>query len=67
MALLVCRNNIMGAVSEMKKQIGCSDEHDTLIRSYLADRLIHDEDSFIENGKTIRVCIWWDSNQFPKV
>ncbi|WP_373840062.1 hypothetical protein [Methanospirillum sp.] len=51
----------------MKKQIGCSDEHDTLIRSYLADRLIHDEDSFIENGKTIRVCIWWDSNQFPKV
>lgn len=59
--------SIEQAVSEMKKQIGCSDEHDTLIRSYLADRLIIDGDSFIENGKTIRVCIWWDSNQFPKV
>lgn len=55
------------AVSEMRKQIGCSEECDPLIRSYIADKISTDGNSVMENGDTIRVCLWWDTKQFPKV
>ncbi|WP_324331479.1 class I SAM-dependent methyltransferase [Methanospirillum sp.] len=55
------------AVSEMRRQIGCSDNYEPLIREYLADKITIDEHAVIENGMTTRVCIWWDTNQFPKL
>ncbi|MCA1916356.1 class I SAM-dependent methyltransferase [Methanospirillum hungatei] len=54
------------AVSEMRRQIGCSDNYDPLIKEYLKDKIIMNGQSFIENGMTTRVCMWWDTNQFPK-
>jgi hypothetical protein len=54
------------AVSELRRQIGCSDNFDPLIKEYLKDKIIMNGQSFIENGVTSRVCMWWDTNQFPK-
>ncbi len=54
------------AVSELRRQIGCSDNFDPLIKEYLKDKIIMNGQSFIENGVTTRVCMWWDTNQFPK-
>jgi ubiquinone/menaquinone biosynthesis C-methylase UbiE len=54
------------AVSEMRKQIGCSDEFEPLIRSYVTDKIVHDGNQVIDSGDTTRVCLWWDTNQFPK-
>jgi len=54
------------AVSEMRRQIGCSEEYNPLIREYFEDRIARDENHLVENGDTVRVCMWWDTNQFPK-
>lgn len=53
-------------ISEMRKQIGCSEDHDSLIWSYFSDKVTNDGDQLIETGDTIRICLWWDTNQFPK-
>lgn len=54
-------------ISEMRNQVGCSEKYDPLIRSYISDKIRIDGDSIMESGNTIRVCLWWDSKQFPKV
>lgn len=54
------------AVSEMRRQIGCSEEFNPLIREYFADKVSKNANQLIENGDTVRVCMWWDTNQFPK-
>jgi ubiquinone/menaquinone biosynthesis C-methylase UbiE len=54
-------------ISDMRKQVGCSEKYDPLIRSYISDKIRIDGDSIMESGDTIRVCLWWDSKQFPKV
>jgi hypothetical protein len=54
------------AVSDMRRQMGNPDDCDTLIRQYLSDKVVHEGGSVVDYGSTTRVCIWWDTNQFPK-
>ncbi|MBN1166082.1 MAG: class I SAM-dependent methyltransferase [Methanospirillaceae archaeon] len=54
------------AVSELRRQIGCSEEYDMLIRKYFKDKVIKDNSQLVENAKTVRVCMWWDTNRFPQ-
>lgn len=54
------------AVSEMRRQIGCAECYDPLIRTYLEDKFVSDSHSVVDNGDTVRVCIWWDTTRFPK-
>lgn len=58
--------SIKDAISEMRRQIGCSEKYEDLIRDYLKDKIITDGQVFMENGMTTRVCMWWDTNQYPK-
>lgn len=50
------------AVEETRRQLSCSDEHDDIIRSFLLQELIEENDRFIQRGMTKRVSFTWKSS-----
>jgi hypothetical protein len=54
------------AVSEMRQHLGCSKIYEPLIKSFIQDNFINNGDSIVEKGMTTRVCMWWDTRQYPK-